>query len=271
MALDPKIYDVAAYNKAVAKFKKDVAAGKATTGGVQANTFLLPGQKPPPGSSAPNVSGYDPRFGGIPGVPNPVTSAGEAIAGNLANFGDLAKLTGQTNDLTFGQYTGRLPGYSDMASTSSANILSQLRGELPPDVINLIGQQAAERGIGRGVSGSDFSNSDYLRSLGISSLGQIQAGETAFTKATDRLKGIPLFDPTSMFTKPEDVYGAGLQRNIFSSAPQPGAAAANNLNMAKLPFDAAARSNASNLWEKEREDLLNRRRAQPGAFVGGVF
>lgn len=264
MALDPKIYDVAAYNKAVAKFKKDVAAGKATTGGVQANTFLLPGQKPPPGSGAPDVTGYDPRFGGIPGVPNPVTSAGEAIAGNLANFGDLAKLTGQTNDLTFGQYTGRLPGYSDMASTSSANILAKLRGEIPQDVINLIGQQAAERGIGRGVSGSDFSNTDYLRSLGITSLDLNRQGEADFTGATDRLKGIPLFDPTSMFTKPEDVYGAGLQRNIFSSAPQPGAAAANNLNMAKLPFTNAANTAASDLWNKNRQGGVYGWNAYPG-------
>lgn len=250
MALDPSRYDIPAFEKARAKFNADAKRGKVGTFDV--NKFLLPGQTAPGSGVAGSTTNYDPRFGGIPNVPDPAVAAGGAIAGNLANFGDLAKLTGKTNDLIFNQYTGRLPGYSDLSAASSGNIASQLRGELPQDVVNLLGQQAAERGVGGGVSGSQFSNADYLRSLGLTSLGQKQAGEAAFTGAMGRLQGIPSFDPGSMFTTPGDVYGAGLQSSIFKSAPVPGQAAAYNESQAKLPFQQADRAAASNLWEQNR-------------------
>lgn len=254
MALDPARYDTAAFDKARAKFNADAKKGKVGTFNV--NDYLLPGQTPPGSGVSGSTSNYDPRFGGIPGVPDPAVAAGGAITGNLGNFDDLTKLTGKTNDLNFSQYTGRLPGYSDMSATSSGNIQAQLRGELPPDVVNLLGQQAAERGVGGGVAGSQFSNADYLRSLGLTSLGQQEKGEASFTGAMDRLKGIPTFDPTSMFTKPEDVYGAGLQSSIFKSAPVPGAAAAYNQSQATLPFDNAARANASDLWNRNRRGVF---------------
>lgn len=250
MALDPSKYDIPAFDKARAKFNTDAKKGKVGT--FDLSKFLLPGQTAPGTGVSGGTTNYDPRFGGIPTVPDPAVAAGGAIAGNLGNFGDLAKLTGKTNALNFSEYTGRLPGYSDMSATSSGNIQAQLRGELPADVVNLIGQQAAERGVGGGVSGSQFSNADYLRSLGLTSLGQKEKGEASFTGAMDRLKGIPTFDPTSMFTKPEDVYGAGLQSSIFKSAPVPGAAAAYNQSQATLPFQQADRSAQSDLWNRNR-------------------
>lgn len=250
MALDPNRYDIKAFDAARAKFNADAKKGK--IGSFNVNDYLLPGQAAPGSGMIGSTANYDPRFGGIPGVPDPGMAAGGAIAANLGNFGDLARLTGKTNDLNFSQYTGRLPGYSDMSATSSGNIQAQLRGELPADVVNLIGQQAAERGVGGGVAGSQFSNADYLRSLGLTSLGQKQAGEAAFTGAMGRLQGIPTFDPSSMFTKPEDVYGAGLQSSIFKSAPVPGSAAAYNQSQATLPFQQAANAAASNLWEQNR-------------------
>lgn len=248
MALDPARYDTAAFDKARAKFNADAKKGKVGTFNV--NDYLLPGQTPPGSGVSGSTSNYDPRFGGIPGVPDPAVAAGGAITGNLGNFDDLTKLTGKTNDLNFSQYTGRLPGYSDMSAQSSANTQAQLRGELPSDVVNLIGQQAAERGVGGGVAGSQFSNADYLRSLGLTSLGQQEKGEASFTGAMDRLKGIPMFDPSSMFTKPSDVYDAGLQSSIFKSAPVPSAAAANNLAMAKAPFQQADRTKMNEDWLK---------------------
>lgn len=263
MALDPSRYDIPAFEKARAKFNADAKRGKVGTFDV--NKFLLPGQTAPGSGVAGSTTNYDPRFGGIPNVPDPAVAAGGAIAGNLANFGDLAKLTGKTNDLIFSQYTGRLPGYSDLSAASSGNIASQLRGELPQDVVNLLGQQAAERGVGGGVSGSQFSNADYLRSLGLTSLGQKQAGEAAFTGAMGRLQGIPSFDPGSMFTTPGDVYGAGLQSSIFKSAPVPGQAAAYNEAQARLPFQQAANTAASNLWNQNKRTLFG-----ANAYPGGT-
>jgi hypothetical protein len=254
MPLDPKKYDVKAFDAARAKFNANAKKGK--IGSFNVNDYLLPGQTPPGSGVAGSTSNYDPRFGGIPGVPDPAVAAGGAIAGNLGNFDDLARLTGKTNALNFGEYTGRLPGYSDMSSVSSSNILSNLRGELPPDVVNLLGQKAAERGVGGGVSGSQFSNADYLRSLGLTSLDLKSKGEAGFTGAMDRLKAIPTFDPSSMFTTPKDVYEAGLQSSIFKSAPVPGQAAAYNQSQATLPFQQAAQSNLSDLWNKNRRGVF---------------
>lgn len=254
MALDPKKYDTKAFDTARAAFNANAKRGKVGTFNV--NDYLLPGQKPPGSGVTGSTSNYDPIHGGIPGVPDPGVAAGGAITSNLGNFDDLARLTGKTNALNFSEYTNRLPGYNDMAATSSANTLANLRGEIPDDVLNLIGQQSAERGVGGGVAGSQFSNADYLRSLGLTSLDLKKQGETGFTGAMDRLKAIPTFDPTSMFTKPQDVYDAGLQASIFKSAPVPGAAAANNLAMAKAPFQQADRAAASDLWNRNRRGVF---------------
>ena len=87
------------------------------------------------------------------------------------------------------------------------------------------------------MPGSQFSNSDYLRSLGLTSLGMMGSGETALTGAVSRMPRTSLYDPTSLYTTPEQQYNAQLLANIYASAPVPAAA-----NAAAL---AAGRSGVS--------------------------
>jgi len=134
---------------------------------------------------------YTPASGGIPVAVNPADAANAALDASLGNLDKAKKLGQQTNEFMVGQYTGRVPGYTDMAQQSSANIASALLGEVPQDVLTQLAQGAAERGIMRGIPGSQASNADYLRGLGLTSLGLQKYGEEALTGATNRLNAVP--------------------------------------------------------------------------------
>lgn len=170
--------------------------------------------------------GYSPAYGGIPEVPDPTKTAGAALAGSVANL-DQAKNYGRgVNKFMVNQYTGRVPGYKDMSAQSSENIAAALRGEVPQDVIDQLAQSAAERGIMRGVPGSQASNADYLRGLGLTSLGLQKYGEEALTGATHRLDQVAQFNPLMYATSPQEMQEAQLSANIYGAAPVPSAAVA---------------------------------------------
>ena len=61
-----------------------------------------------------------------------------------------------------------------------ALVESQLRGQLPPDVINQIAQRAAERGISTGVYGGPQANAAYLAAIGSNSVEQQLRGQKAY-------------------------------------------------------------------------------------------
>lgn len=236
-----------------------------------------PAQKKPvglnqPGATVGNLAGsarnYSTVYGGIPEVADPRATQADAFRGNLANFGNLENLTGKVNDLNFGQYTGRLPGYGDMASASSSNILSNLRGEIPDDIKYLIGQSAAERGISRGVPGSDFSNSEYLRSLGLTSLDLRNQGEQQFSGAVNRVGNVPLFDPSNLLVTPGTQQQAQEGANVLTSAPVPQAAKRAEQEAGLAPFRNQQIEDAKKRYMEERERLVNSGRYQPGGLVG---
>lgn len=199
--------------------------------------------------------GYNPQFGGIPTVADPLASQAKAVTGNLTNLGGVSDLTGRLNALNFGQYTGRLPGYSDMASASSGNILANLRGEVSEDVVNLLGQQAAERGVSSGVPGSQLSNTDFLRSLGLTSLDLKNRGEQQFSGALDRVGKAPLFDPSQFLVSPGTVQESQQQANVLGAAPIPFLQQQAELDTARIPFLNQARADASQRWQQEKERL----------------
>ena len=62
----------------------------------------------------------------------------------------------------------------------NALVESQLRGELPQDVINQIAQRAAERGVATGMPTAPVGNAAYLSAIGRNSLQLQQAGQKAF-------------------------------------------------------------------------------------------
>lgn len=185
-----------------------------------------PSTRPIPGIGLPSYPalaprGYSPQFGGVPAVPNPLATAAETVRGGLELLPDLKRLGRQTNLSLFTQYTGRLPGYSDMAAQSSANIASMLRGEVPSDVRYQLEQAAAQRGVGRGMPSAAITNLDYLRGLGLTSLGLQQEGERALGGAMQRISSVPFFDYTRFLVTPQEQQAAAMHAATLAAAPVP--------------------------------------------------
>src|SRR5678815_1430978 len=134
------------------------------------------------GSIVPTPSAdWSSAYGGRPTVPSPGATAGTAIRSNLGNIGDIISLGGKVNAFTdkaaINQVRQGLPNYDALVAESSANILKEIQGDLPGDVINQILRKAAERGIITGTVGSENANAAMLRALGLTSLDLMQRGE----------------------------------------------------------------------------------------------
>jgi len=181
------------------------------------------GGSTPAGSVTPVTTDFDPAYGGKPAVPDPTSVLQDTIGANIGMMPDIKGLGKKVSNYFWNQTTGRVPGYEDMAGQSAKNIGAQLRGEIPEDVLYNLGQGAAERGISRG---GGFSNADYLRSLGLTSLGLMGEGEKGLTGALQRAESIPLFDISKYMLSPQDAYNAQFQSNVIGAAPDPAAAAA---------------------------------------------
>jgi hypothetical protein len=174
--------------------------------------------------------GYSSAYGGIPQVPNPLQTQSDVIQGDIGSLGGLYNLADPLNRFNQQQAAlglqANLPGYQGMIGQSSANIGSMLRGQIPQDVQNLLGQSAAERGVATGGIGSPNANTALLRSLGLTSLGLQQQGEQELTTAIGRTPQAPIFDPSKFFVTPEQQQAAQFAANLYGSAPNPAAAAA---------------------------------------------
>lgn len=141
------------------------------------------------GSSAPGAS-----------VP---TFTGNYNAGVDPNLEEITNLINQLN-ITAQQQSnaGRIPNATGLEQQSSANIASQLSGELPADVVNQIAQAAAERGVGGGFSGSPNDTAAYLKALGLTSYDMTQQGQSNLSAALGRNPGASTFDPSSLIITP---------------------------------------------------------------------
>lgn len=192
--------------------------------------------------TAPNLfgypsSGYSSAYGGIPSVPNPGASMGSALGANLSNMDalnqliqaiDAATAKGAASSLNL-----NLPGYGAMNDQSSQNILNELKGTLPNDVINSLQQAAREHGLAHGFgSDSAATNAAAMRALGLTSLDLMKQGNIDFTGAVNRTpKGLQ-FDPSSMLINPNTMQEWQWLANMMAGAPNPSAAA--GANMASL-------------------------------------
>jgi hypothetical protein len=172
---------------------------------------------------------YSATYGGKPTVPNPTASASGAIGGNIGNLGALYGLGGGVNTFQQGQlggaYNAAIPNYSGMAAQSSANIGSELAGELPQGVLDQILQASAERGITGGMPGSANVNAAFVKQLLGSSLDLTQMGEKNLSGAVARSPIAAPFDISKMFVTPEMEQEAAMAASLYASAPVPGAAA----------------------------------------------
>lgn len=187
-----------------------------------------------PGS--PTQPGYG-AYGGVPTVPSPGTTSVDALLANINNLGLIGQLgstlTEQGSRNAMQPLTAAIPGLMDEFGQFSKNIASGARGEIPQDVLTLLQQQGAERGVatGQGV-GSPNTNAAYLRALGLTSIGlQDQALKNLGT-LTGMIPRGPTFDPSTMLLSP------GMQQmweylaSVLRAAPNPELAA--NTNTAAL-------------------------------------
>lgn len=182
-----------------------------------------------PGNITPSTAAaYSPTAGGVPQVPDPLATTRETISGNLANLGGLESLGGAINPFQqqqlLGQYAAAIPNYAGITAAQSAGISSDLAGQVPQDVINLLQQQGAERGIQTGMPGSDNANAAYLRALGLTSLGLRSQGQQEANALRAGAPIAPPFDISRFMTTPQDVYSARQLANLYAAAPSPAAA-----------------------------------------------
>lgn len=134
-----------------------------------------------------NTSGSIISTTGSPGTPG--------LAGNTASTAALSNLVNSLNQAS--QQTalaGRIPQNPALEAKSSANISSALAGQLPSDVINLMGQQSAERGVMTGMPSAPANNAAYLKALGLTSLGQMNTGQQWLSAADARNPIAPVTD-----------------------------------------------------------------------------
>jgi hypothetical protein len=149
----------------------------------------------PPTTIAPGVT-----LGGS-ALPSPQAGT---LSNDLTGAGSLTSLTQLLNSLgVAGQTTAnaaRIPNATGLETQSSAAIGSELSGALPPDVVNLIQQQGAERGVATGSPGSPNAEASTLQALGLTSLGQIQTGEQNLSAADARNPVAPVASPSSILS-----------------------------------------------------------------------
>lgn len=152
-------------------------------------------------------------------------SQASTIAGNQANAPAAQTLAGQTTTFNTQQILKMLEtatggAYSGITSQVGKNILSGLKGELPPDVVDQIRRYSASVGQGRGyLPGSGGGANFALRNLGISSL------ETTYKAMDSATKWLALQDATfapafyssaNMFMSPAQRATIDVAQNQFS-------------------------------------------------------
>lgn len=126
--------------------------------------------------------------------------------GTASGSPGLTALTDYINNLNRNAQTlalqARVPGGAGLEAQSSANIGSELRGEVAPDVMRLLQRQAAERGVRTGSPEAPATNAAYLQALGLTSMERQATGQRDLSAAYARNPAAPLFDPTTQLLTP---------------------------------------------------------------------
>jgi hypothetical protein len=160
------------------------------------------------------------------GIPNPVSTAGSAISGNLSNMYGISNLTTAADTAgaqgVQSEYMSNLPDYMGMLTTATNNASQELSGQVPSDVISELQTAAAERGVSGGQGpNSPNTNAAYLRALGLDSLGMQQQGMKDFNTLYQDTPTGPQFNPSSMMVTPEQQQAAQLAANQEAAAADP--------------------------------------------------
>lgn len=134
------------------------------------------------------------------------------------------------------------PDYEKLIAALSQNILSGLNGQVPQDVDNQIWDAVNARQLGSGTGGTPFARNDYLRNLGLTSLGMQGAASNQL------LSYLPVQSRTATL---DPLIQAEIEKynSLVTAAPDP-----------------AARGN----WEMEQFNRLNALGNMPGGSARGI-
>jgi len=121
---------------------------------------------------------------------------------------------------------GRIPSETGLEQQSSANIGNALAGQVDPSTINLLGQQAAERGVSTGSPLGASNNAAYLRALGLTSMDRMNTGQNWLSQATARNPAAPVYGAQDRFLTAAQEQQAQLAREQM----------ANNLRIAQMHY-----------------------------------
>jgi len=171
----------------------------------------------PSNLSANHPAGWDPAYGGVPEIPDPIASAWRALGGNVDLLPGLFSLGNAYNLFNYDQRLGQVQG-----TPGFEGVLSNLSGQLPQDVVNQIAQRSAERGISSGgAPDSPNLNAAYLRSLGLTSLDQQKTGQNQLNALLGQFQQAAPFNLMSGLVTSEEEQAALNAANQNAGAPNP--------------------------------------------------
>lgn len=172
-------------------------------------------------------------YGAVPTAPSPQATQSAALAGNLGQLDKIKQLMAALDEQSArnAQYsmTLNLPNYGAALGQAMGNVQSGLSGQLPGDVITLLQQQAAERGIGGGFPGSANVGAAYLRALGLTSLDLQQKARENLTSLMGAVPRGTSVNPADLLVQPTQQQEWQYLANQLRAAPNPAEAAAANL------------------------------------------
>ena len=138
------------------------------------------------------------------------------------NSAQIAELTRMVNEINQSAQqsanAGRIPGGAGLEQQSSANIGSALRGEVDPSTRYLLGQAAAERGVGNGNPMGANNDASYLQALGLTSFDRMNTGQGWLSAATARNPAAPIYDAGNQVTTAAQQLQAQLTREQMANA-----------------------------------------------------
>lgn len=185
------------------------------------------------------LSGAD-VFGSKPVTPSLQDAQMQAILGNLGAFGDLANLSGQTNQFNQGQVLEQLrravPGYDEINAQQSQNILNMLNGRLPPEVLRALQEQSASYGVSSGTLGSGFQANQGLRNLGLNAMDYMNQGAQLANQTLANRSSIgttPILNPAASYVTPGEQTQRNLYESLVAAAPEPTARGRYEENLAR--------------------------------------
>jgi len=145
------------------------------------------------------------------------------------------------------QLAGLFPNLQPANDKVSANVMASLRGELSPETIAAIQDEAARFGVSSGVPLSDFSGSRGLRNLGLSVEGTQRQGLKDYLAAITGIRDTQMVNPA-------------LQSEI----------ADRNARFAAAPDPKAAANEAERLYQAHLQQSLDLGRTGPSVSYPGM-